>query len=109
MVIGGSLLSLATPWEHTAMTTTPSFEALLRVNKRVNRSTLQPQDPARSFYHLAAALAHQDSDSLMGSALLESDYQDCLLSFSARGQRLNAAKAKNHLMSALNKFLISAR
>jgi len=79
-------LSLATPWEHTAMTTTTT---LFHAPKNLNRSLFQTQESnTRSFYHFAAALAHRDSDALMGSALLESDYQDCLLSFSARGQRL---------------------
>lgn len=110
MVIGGSLLSLATPWEHTAMTmttttttttTTSSLESLLQA-KRVTQDSSN-----RSFYHLAAALAHRESDSLMGSMLLEADYQDCLLSFNARGQRLDTRKAKNQVIKTLNKILIS--
>jgi len=87
------------------MTTTTT---LFHAPKNLNRSLFQTQESnTRSFYHFAAALAHRDSDALMGSALLESDYQDCLLSFSARGQRLDFNKAKNQVINALNKFLIS--
>jgi len=84
-----------------------SLESLLTANKRANRLSPQPQDlSTRSFYHLAAALAHCESDSLACSQLLESDYQDCLLSFNALGQRLDTRKAKTHMINALNKLLV---
>lgn len=71
----------------------------------------------RSFYEMAAAVAHQGVDFkkrkndnaepetfMLRSDLLESDYQDCLFAFKARGQRLSENPQSRTVAHTLNKF-----
>jgi hypothetical protein len=76
-------------------------------SKRPRRCSHKVQSDTKGFYHLAAALAHHDAEPLATSNLLESDYQDCLLSFSANGKRFSKSFNKSQVSQALNKFLLA--